>query len=803
MNSISSQKYIPHVAAIVIFIFLSVGYFFPQFQGKKINQGDTVSYMGMSEEIRQYHEKTGTWSQWTNSMFGGMPSYQILSPNSGNLTSYIKKAFGFGLPRPAGTFIFGMICFYIMCIFLGVSPWLGIIGSIAFAFTTNNLVLYEAGHMTKLESLMSMPLIIAGVILTYRNNRLLGFVLFGLGMAFNLSSNHIQMTYFLAILLLIYTIIVFIDSIRKGRIVDFAKNSGVLTLSLLLAVGTSAGKIWTTYEYSKDTMRGQPILEQKDKVTSSSQVEGLEYEYATAWSNGWRDLLSSYIPLAVGGSSNEKMASNSKFGKELRKVGMKKGPMYWGALPFTSGPVYFGAIIFFLFLLSFKFLDGNLKWWGLISVLLTFLLSLGHNFDAVYKAFFNFAPMFNKFRTPNSILSVTAVIIPFIGILSLDKLFKADREDLHLKDFLVPGVALIIFALLVMFMSGTFFDFKSPGDQRFSQAGLNVSGLVADRKSLMNSSVFRTVILISLTIGLCWLYLKDKLKVNFVILGIGLLILFDLISVGRRYVDSSDFIDGRKYEQNFAMRPVDKQIKSDKDPHYRVLDISINTFNSSSSSFHHKTVGGYHAAKLQRIQDVIDYHISQNNEGVLNMLNTKYIIGAGANQEPSAQQNPGALGNAWFVDGIKFVDNADREIESLSTPFNPESTAIINKEFKDYIGDFAPIKNGQIELVSYAPDRIEYQSKTSSEQLAVFSEVWFGPNKGWQAYIDDQPVDHIRANYILRAMKVPMGTHKIVFEFKPKAYKIGSLISLISSLVFIGLILFSGYIWFKETKYML
>ncbi len=799
MNGISLKKFIPHIAAVGIFILLSIGYFYPQLSGKKITQGDYLSFEQVSKEIKDHHEKTGEWTKWTNAMFGGMPTYQIHSPATTNLTIKLKRALYLGIPRPAGLFIFGMICFYIMGLCLGVNPWLAIIGAIAFSFTTNNLVLYEAGHMTKLDCLMSMPLVIAGVITTFRNKRILGFILFATGMAFNIGSNHPQMTYYLGLLLLIYTFIVFIDAIKNKTFPDFVKNGLLLLLGVFLALGTSASKLWTTYEYSKDTMRGKPILTQTGDVTSSSQVDGLAYDYATQWSNGWSDLLSSYIPHVVGGGSAEEMPSGSKFGKELRKVGMKKGPMYWGALPFTSGPVYFGAIMFFLFFLSLGFLDGKMKIWAMLSLALTLLLSLGHNFDVLYRMFFELFPLFNKFRTPNSILSVTAVIIPMVGIMSLDAMMKKDTEDLDFKKVLIPGAVLAGLALLILLVGGSMFDFTSAGDQRFASAGLNTKLLEADRQSMMNSSILRTIVFIAFAIALLWLHFKNRLDSKLVILGLGLLMIFDLFGIGKRYVSADDFVAERKYGQTFEMRPVDKQIKADPDPHYRVLDLSINTFNSAASSYHHKTIGGYHAAKLQRIQDMIDRHISQNNPAAMNMLNTKYIIGQGGNGQLGVQQNPDALGNAWFVEDIKMVANANEEIDAING-LDPDSIAIVNKEFSDYINNLNPSKNGTIKLLTYAPNELIYTSNTNSEQLAVFSEVWYGPDKGWQAYIDDQPVDHIRANYLLRAMKIPAGEHEIRFEFQPKSFSVGSTISLICSLILFLLIGVAGYSYFRKSK---
>ncbi len=804
MRAINFKDYIIHLVAIVIFGLVSAMYFSPQLSGKKISQGDTVQYLGMSKEIKDYHEKTGIWSQWTNSGFGGMPSYQIHTTQPTNLTTHIRKALSLWIPRPIGLFIFGSMCFYLMALTLGVHPWLGIFGAIAFAFNTNNVVLFEAGHNTKILTIMCSPLVIAGVIRAYRGKLLSGLAVFTLGMSLCLGANHPQMTYYLALLLGIYVLIQFVDSIRKGELPTFAKASGLLLLGFFIAFGTSAAKLLPTYEYSKDTMRGQPILKKQGVARSSSEVDGLEWNYATAWSNGTSDLWSSYIPMAVGGSTGEVIDRNSAFGKEMRSKGLARGevrvPLYFGGLSSTSGPIYFGAVISFLFMMSLTFLNAKLRWWGIACVLLTLLLSMGKNMEFLYRIFFDYFPFFNKFRTPNSILSVTSVIVPMIGLLALDQFFKKDKDEVKLTQLILPAAILVVGALFVAFAGSSVFNMEGAYDGQLQQAGADISKLIDTRASMMQSSALRSVLLILVAFGVCFAYLKGKLNEKFAMLMIALVGVFDLIQVDRGYVNSDDFITERNFKQNFPLRAADEQILKDTDPHYRVMDVTLsNPWSNAATSYTHKTIGGMHAAKLQRYMDIIDRHLQNSNQQVYNMLNTKYFITQNQQGAAMAQKNPSACGNAWFVDEIKMVASANEEIDALSN-FDANRTAIIHNEFAGQVGNFQPQKSGVIELVSYAPNRIEYSSNSTKDQLAVFSEVWYGPDKGWKASIDGKPVDHLRANYILRALKVPSGKHSIVFEFAPSSYRIGSIISLICSLIVVLGLGFMFYQWLKKEE---
>ncbi len=803
MNNTFLKKAMPHFIAVFTFLVLSCVYFSPQLKDKQIRQGDIVSYQANAQESLEVAKETGHKPLWTNALFGGMPTYQINTITDGNLINHTKKLLYLFFDRPIGMFIMLMLVFYISMVLFGVNPWISMIGAVAFGLTTNNLVLYEAGHLTKIKSIAFLAPIVVGILLAFREKYLLGTLLFSLGLALNIASNHVQMTYYFFLTLLILGVIQLVDAIKKERLPIFAKATGYLVVGAVLALGTTASNLLPTLEYSRDTMRGKPILEKTTSASdanSSSDVEGLNWEYAMNWSNGGIDLFSSFIPGVAGGGSGEKVKESSPLykdrnWKQVLSRGGGRAPLYWGALPFTSGPIYFGAVLFFLFMMGLVLVKKKIKWWVLCAVLLTFMLCMGDNMAWFNKPLFDYFPLFNKFRTPNSVLTITSFLIPFFGIFVLSGILKNEykRDDL-LKSLYIGGGALGIICLFFALMGGSFFDFTSPGDVRYTQAGLSGEVLVEARKHLMRSDAWRSFFLIAISGALIWAFAKEKINSTIVIVGIAALTLFDIWGVGRRYVDTEDFVSKRNYAQTFTPTPADEQIlKAEKSRgDYRVFDLN-NPFNNATPSYFHNTIGGYHPAKLQRYQDLIDQHISKNNQGVLNMLNAKYFV----SPDGKVQINPEAAGPVWFVEDIKKVENANAEIDALNN-FKPKLTAIVHQEFSDYIDGFNPQKQGSIKLDNYRPDHLTYSSNSTSEQLAVFSEIWYGPDKGWNAYIDGNETEHIRVNYALRALKIPAGQHKIEFKFEPSSYTIGKMISLICSIVLLGGLI--GFIYVETKK---
>jgi hypothetical protein len=470
-------------------------------------------------------------------------------------------------------------------------------------------------------------------------------------------------------------------------------------------------------------------------------------------------------------------------------------------MPSTSGPIYFGAVAWLLFIFGLLLVKGPLKWWLVCTTALVIMLSWGKNFMGFNELFYNYFPMYDKFRSVNSILAVLQFTVPFLGVLALSELVKEklDREALIKKLYIALGVTggfVIFFGLF----GSAIFDFEGGSDARIKQSGYNLAAIISDRKMMLQSDAFRSLLFILMASGLIWMFLKEKFIKNIPILfGImALLMLIDLGGVGKRYLNSDNFVKAKRYDKNFNPRPVDNQILQDKDPHYRVFDMSINTFNSNRASNHHKTIGGYHAAKLRRYQDIIEKQIGVGNQKVYDMLNTKYVI----TQDQKVQQNPGALGNAWFVRNVQEVNSGDEEMNALND-IDPSQTAVVHSEFKDLLGGFTTgTAEGSIQLKSVKPNEISYTSNSSSDQIAVFSEVIYKPNQsgGWQSFIDGKPADHFRANYILRAMKIPAGQHTIEFKFKPPAYYTGEIISLICSLILILGFLAYMFLQWKKSK---
>ncbi|WP_235295759.1 YfhO family protein [Portibacter marinus] len=795
---ISWKKIIPHLIALVVFILLASIYFNPQLQGKRLPMGDITSFIGMSKEAVDFEKETGEQTLWTNSMFGGMPTFQMSAKQKSNLVKYIERTSQLFFSRPIGYFIGAMFFFYVTMLLLGVNPWLSILGAIAFSFTTNNLVLFEAGHASKIRALIPSVMIVGGTILAYRHKFMVGALAFMIGMAVNLHANHYQMTYYLGILMVVYVLFELYRHIKNKDLKNFGIASGILLFCLLIALGTSASKLMTTAEYAEDTMRGKPIIENKsEQVNSSSETDGLEFNYAMNWSNNTLDLFSSFIPGFVGGGSAEPVAPSSAIAKSLRgRANIERAPLYWGGLPSTSGPIYFGAVMFFLFIFGLFIVKGPVKWWLLTGVVLTFMFSMGKNLEWFNRLFFDYVPLFNKFRTPNSVLSVTAILIPFLGILGLHQLSKSDIDryktlkQLYISTGILGGICLIM-ALI----GPALFDFAGNNDARYGQMGYDVNALIKDRKALLRRDSIRSLAFILLAASLIWAYIKNKLRMPYVFAGLTLLTIIDLFGIGKRYVNSNDFVEPRAIENQYQPRDVDQYLLKDTDPHFRVHDMTKDPWSSSFASYFHKTIGGYSPAKLQRIEDLYNYHISKGNINVFNMLNTKYFITNDENGKPQVQPNMSALGNAWFVEDIIIVKTNLEEINGLNG-VDPAKTALVHQEFQGYFSDWKVTRsdNARIQLTEYQPNKLTYTTTGTGDKLAVFSEMWYGPDKGWQAYLDGEPVDHIRVNYALRAMKVPPGSHTIVFEFDPQTYKTGEMISLISSMFLLG---FLGFMIFR------
>ena len=811
MGQILFKKTFPHIVAILTFLVLNIVYFQPQLNGKQVRQGDIVSFQGMVQEANALRDATGEDILWTNSMFGGMPTYQIGGYSYTNFVNSSLRYLRLFFSGPIGVFNMAMVSMYIFFCVMGVSPWISIIGAISFAFVSNNFVLWEAGHTNKVKVIATSGFLLAGVFSVYRNKAyLLGGILFAFGVGLSLSLNHIQMSFYLFMGMLVYFIAKVIEVIRTKDFKTFTTSSGVLLAAGLIGLGPAAGTMLPTYEYGKDTMRGAPILasETTGESQSSSDTEGLSWNYAMQWSAGGLDLMNVLIPGSSGGGSAVKVGKNSATAKDFASKGAQvnglKAPLYWGKVgsrsnpSTTSGNYYYGALMCLLFLMGLQLLKGSFKWGLAGGLFFMLLLALGENFSLLNRPLFDYFPMYSKFRAPSSILGISVILFNILAVLGLWEVIRrgATTEKMTKALYISTGILGVI-CLFFGLIGPSFFDFIGGNDARLAQYGYNPTALIEDRKSLMSGDAFRSLGIILVGAGVLWAYINGKLTKLWVMPIIGIIILADLWTVGQRYLDKSDFKGNVRTAAQITPRPVDQEIMN-LEPKgrgfYRVFDVSVDPYNTSSTSYFHNTVGGYSPAKLQRAQDIIDRHLSSGNQAVFDMLNTKYLI----NREQKAQRIGSALGNAWTVESIKKVGTPNEEIAAL-TGFNPADEAVVlDAEFNNYIGDFDPQKNGFITLIEYRPDHLVYASNATSEQLGVFSEVWYGPDKGWNAYIDGNPVPHIRANYLLRAMKIPAGQHKVEFKFEPSIYYLGETISLITSLLIaLGVI---GYIGFQLSQ---
>jgi len=775
-----------NIIAILIFFGLSIVYFSPILEGKKIYQSDKVNFIGMSKEIKDHRSDYDEEPLWTNSMFGGMPAYQISVVYSANLVKHIDKIFQGFLPRPAGLVFLYLLGFYILLMSLKIDYRLALVGAIAFAFSSYFFIILEAGHNTKAHAIGYMSPLLASVLMTMRGKWFTGGVLTALFTSLILNANHLQITYYLIMLFLVLGTAKLIEAIKENQFKYYLKSVLVLLLAGVLGASTNITRVLTTYEYGEESMRGKSDLT-KDLDNKTS---GLDKDYATAWSYGKAESFTLLIPNFYGGSSQGELGTDSetynaiKQSPQSRKI-IKQLPLYWGEQPFTSGPVYAGAIVCFLFVMGLFMLKGYMRWWVIITTILMLALGWGKNFMPLTEFFLEHFPGYNKFRAVSTTLVIVEFLLPLFGFIALNKLLFDNNKNESYKSIkwslIITGGLCLIFALL----PSIFFDFTGSSDEQLKNMGWPIDALQSDRRSLMISDAWRSFIFISLSALLLYLYLKNTLKKQYVILIIGLLIIGDMWTVNKRYLDNDDFKSKRKVAEPFSPSVADQQILADKDPNFRVFNSAVNTFNDASTSYYHKSIGGYHGAKLKRYQELIDAHISKGNMSVLNMLNTKYFIVANQNQK-IAQRNTGALGNAWFVKEVQLVTSADEELAALSN-INTQNKAVINTRYSDMISQFDMDSLASIILTDYKANHLTYTANCSQEQLAIFSEIFY--DKGWNAYLNGNLVPHFRANYLLRAMMIPSGSHKIEFKFEPSSFDTGENISFASSAILLILLL--------------
>jgi len=797
------KQYLPHALGILAFTFLA--YFFtPQvFQGKVVNQSDIASWRGMANEIIQYNEANPDKDPtlWTNSMFSGMPATTISVEYKGDYTDYLYKLLFVG-QRPPSYLLICLVGAFLMFLAFGVNIYLSVIGAIAVTFCSYNLQIIQVGHNSKMVAIAFMPWVLAAVVYAYRKKPMLGALLFALALSFQIKANHPQITYYLAIIILGYGLAQLYTSIKEKYFAKFLKISLYLLLAGALGIATNINHLWPTFEYQKYTMRGGSEL--KD-----GKQQGLDIAYATSWSYSPQETPNLLIPNYNGGPSYGELSTKSETYKVLKDAGyqgadqiIKQMPLYWGNQPSTAGPMYMGAISVFLFILGLLLLKGPVKWWFAVVSLIAVLLSWGSHLLFFTEFFFKYAPLYNKFRTVSMILVILQITIPLLAFITTDKIIKGDFDKRKVKQGLIISLALTIgFALIMTVLPTLAGSFTGSADGQLPEQLR--SAIIMDRISLLRMDAFRSIIFILLAASALWFTFIKKIKPTYFYGILGLLVLADLWSVDKRYLNDSHFVSNREFTNQYPKRPVDDIILKDKDKDYRVLDLSISTFNDSHVSYHHKTIGGYSPTKMQRYQDMIDYFIvpqmqkiGQDISGsktieeaqaklgdypVLNMLNTKYIIVGGENPPLI---NSKAMGNAWFVNDVKWAKDAKEEI-SLLGEIDVRNYAVVSNEFtKDVegisLGDTSlNAASDTIMLTGYAPNRLNYQYNTTKDRVAVFSEVYYPA--GWKATIDGKSAEIFRADYILRALKLPLGSHQIEFVFAPESFRKGAIYSRISS----------------------
>jgi hypothetical protein len=810
-----------HIAVIALFIAICFLYLTPAFQGKTLGQSDVIGAQSTQKEIMDYRAKDTT-ILWTNQIFGGMPAFQIWAPYPGNITTHIISAVKATFPNPVDTVLILLIGTYFLFNVLKLNPWLAAAGAIAFTFSTYNIILLVAGHSNQAFAIAFFAPVLAGIILTLRGNYFTGGALTALFLAMEIRANHVQMTYYLMLAIFILIGVELYHAIKAKATAGFLKSLAFLGAATVLALAVNASILWSTYDYGTETIRGKSNLTKNTKEPSN----GLDKEYAYQWSQGVGESLTFLIPNAYGGASpgTEPLDQSSATVSLLTNKGIPADqalsvaqqinsgimPLYWGNKPGTAGPFYFGAVICFLFVFGLLVVRHRFKWWLLATVVLTLLLSFGRNWPYLSDIFFDYFPLYNKFRAVESILAVASICFPMLAFLAIQEVITTPDKKAILKKLMLSVYITGGFTLLLIVLPDLFLSFKSTdhaatvsylgqalkGDTGMANEVANA--IVKDRISAERSDAIRTLVFIILAFGILWAFIKQKINVTVMSVSFLALILVDMWQVDKRYLKDTSFQEKQDAAQAVQPREVDTFIMKDTDPNFRVFDSSANPKYDMFNPFFHKSISGYSAARLKRYDELLDNQFSKSiNEDVLDMLNTKYII----NTDPktglaSMHANSTACGHAWFVKSVKYVANADEEMLAISS-FSPKDEAMVDNSYKSIV-ESKPLgsdPNATIKLVSYNPDDLVYQSSSSSNQVAVFSEIYY--NKGWKMLIDNVEQPYFRANYLLRAATIPLGNHKIEFVFHPVSYYTGEGISMAGSIL---LVLALGGAVFMETK---
>ena len=792
----SIKKALPHVLVLVGFVIVSLAYFNPVLQGKQIFQSDIMQYIGMSKQQNDFRDATGEETYWTNSAFAGMPTYQLGAKYPHNYIKKLDSVLRF-LPRPADYLFLYFLGFYVLLLVLKVDFKLATLGALAFGFSTYLIIILGVGHNSKAHAIAYMPLVLSGIVLTFRKHYIAGFLLTAVAMGLEMVANHFQMTYYLMLLVVVLGIVYLIDAYKKQVLPHYFKSIGILVLAVMLAIGLNATNVLATKEYVKESTRGKSELTINPDGTPKEATSGLDRDYITQFSYGFAETFNLFIPRFMGGGNGEDVGKDSVTYEAFRKLGAtttqaaqeaKRAPMYWGDQPIVEAPAYIGAVVLFLFVFALFLVKGRLKWWLVGGTILSLLLSYGKNLGFLTNFFIDYVPMYNKFRAVTSIQVILELCIPVLAVFGLVKLFNAfEKKEDKLKALKYSAIITGGLALVFLVFKSTFFDFVGVNDgfyrQNYGEAF--VDALKEDRKSIFATDTIRTLLLVLLSAGSIYMYLKGKLKEQWTIAVFGILILFDLVGVDKRYVNNDDFVSAIQVNKPFEATEVDKYIMQDT-TYYRVFDL---VGGAAKPSYFHNSLHGYNAAELKRYNEVFDFYVAKNNLNVLNMLNTKYIIAQDNEGNLFPYTNKEANGHAWFIKELKRVASANEEIKALDSLDN-KNKAVYNAEvYKNLKTQYNVDSLATITLVKHKPNYLKYQTNNTNKGFAVFSEIYY-PH-GWKTYIDGKETMHMRVNYTLRGMEIPAGTHTIEFKFDPDVVKTGSRIALASSVLF-GLLLLGG-----------
>ena len=797
------KQIIPHIVSLSLFVVVALMYFNPVLNGKKISQSDITQHIGMAKEVNDFRKATSEEPYWAESAFSGMPTYPIGTYFPNDYITSLDRFIRF-LPRPADYLFLYFLSFYILLLAFKVDWKIAIVGSLAFGFSTYLIIIFGAGHNSKAHAIAYMPLVLAGIVFIFKKRYLLGFIVTSIATALEIKANHPQMTYYLLFAILILGVVELIDAVKKNKTKQFVTQSSIIIVAMLLAVGVNSSRLLATKEYADVSTRGKTALTINPDGTKKEVTTGLSKEYITQFSYGKAETFNLFVPRYMGGGTVESLDEKSNTYQYVSSIaGSKQADgftkqvyTYWGNQLIVEAPAYIGAVMLFLFFLGVFILKGKYKYWLVASSVFAILMSWGKNFQFLTNFFIDYVPLYNKFRAVSSFQVIAELCIPLLGFLAVREFFfskiEKKQKQIALKKALYSSVGLIVVGLLYALGFSTFEGIR---DASYSEYEGLLDAVKADRLSMLYSDSFRSIVLIGVGFVVLWLFLKQQLKYTTSIIAFAVLILFDLVQVNLRYVNGDDFKEARAIDKPFKASTADLQILKDKS-HYRVANFSTDPFQDGRTSYFHKSIGGYHAAKMGRYQDLIEFQLSKQNMQVYNMLNTKYFIIPGDNGEVIAQQNPDANGNAWFVKNINYVQTADQEIRALDST-QTKNIAIVNENniYKKINFSLEVDSLAYIKLTEYSLNSLTYETSSKFDEFSVFSEIYY--KNGWKSYIDGELQPYTNVNYVLRGMEIPKGEHIIKFKFEPSVIKTGSIISLISYALMV-LIPISWFFYFKK-----